>query len=223
MTHKALLQRERNFATVAMAGSVWTFNVTGAGSRANADTTGYTTGANATVRRWSTAMATPIFDVKEWKREVQMRTGHRPNIMVMGRPVFDALTEHEEIIDRLNRGQTSGPAQANMDDLKRLLELDDIIVMDSIYNSAVFGATASYNFIGDDDALLLYRPNAPGLEVPSAGYMFSWRGYVGVGERGMRVKRFRMEQVESDRVEISTSYQFKVVGKDLGFWATDIV
>ena len=220
LSGQALLQKETKFATEFLKDGVWTLSVDGAAARAATDLSA--DGSNNVVY-WSSADSTPIEDIRLMKREIQMRTGFRPNVLVISRPIYDVLVEHPDIIDRLNRGQTSGAAQANMDDLKRLFELEDLVVMDAIQNTSALGVAASYKFIGDKDGLLLYRPAAPGLRVPSAGYTFSWRGYIGASSEGARISRFRMENLKADRIEIECAYTFKRISADLGCFIDGII
>ena len=112
---------------------------------------------------------------------------------------------------------------ANRDDLMRLFELDYLLVMDGVYNKSQKGKAEASSFIGGKNALLTYRPARPGLRTPSAGYTFSWRGFIGAGGNGLRIKRFRMESIESDRVKAQQAYDFKVISKDLGLFIDDIV
>ena len=223
LTQQAMIQRETFFQSSFLKDSVWTLGADGAASATAAASVDWSDSTNNKVIHWNAANSVPIYDVKEWKRAVQERTGFRPNVMLMGRKVFDRLTEHEDVIERLNRGQTVGPAQANKDDLMRLFELEDILIMDAIQNTSIIGKAAAYSFVNETDALLLYRPRSPGLLVPSAGYMFAWTGMVGMGAGGARIRRFRMQLKDADRIEIDTAYTFKVVSPDLGFWIDGIV
>jgi len=52
--------------------------------------------------------------------------------------------------------------------------------------------------------------------LPSAGYTFSWTGYLGASQEGLRTLRFRMPQLRSDRVEGEMAYDQKVVAAELG-------
>jgi len=51
----------------------------------------------------------------------------------------------------------------------------------------------------------------------------SWKGYLGASNDGMRVKRFRMEELASDRVEIEMAYSHKLVASDLGVFFNNCV
>jgi hypothetical protein len=158
------------------------------------------------------------------KREVLRNTGFMPNTLTVGRDVFDVLVDHPDIVGRLDRGQTPvGPAKANKLQLAALFEVNEVLVMDAIQNTAKEGQTPVHSFIGGKNALLSYRPDTPGLMTPSAGYTFSWTGRIGAGNDGMRIKRFRLERIESDRIEIDTSYDQKLISGDLGAYFVAIV
>ena len=111
-----------------------------------------------------------------------------------GRPSIRCWTT-ADIVGRLDRGQTTGPVVVMRENLAALFELEQVLVMDAIHNTAKEGATASHSFIGGKHALLCYAAPSPGLMTPSAGYTFSWTGYVGASDNGVRIKRFRMEEL----------------------------
>ncbi len=225
VTLKGLLRREVSWATTFFVagdpGDTWTFDVDGASSRSAAFDP--TDSGNNQVVFWDDASSTPIEDVRLLKRFVLESTGFMPNTLTLGRPVFDALIDHPDIVGRLDRGQTSGPAIANKDSLAALFEVERILVMDAIQNTGKEGQTNAHSFIGGKNALLSYRPPAPGILTPSAGYTFSWTGRIGSGNDGMRIKRFRMEHLESDRIEIDMSWDQKLIGADLGAFFGAIV
>lgn len=222
---KALINREisfvTNYFTAGAPGDTWTYDVDGAAARSAAFDP--TSAGNNDVVYWDDASSTPIEDVRLLKRYVLEATGFMPNVLTLGRAVFDALIDHPDIVGRLDRGQTSGPAKANKDSLAALFEVEEIAVMDAIQNTAEEGQTNVHAFIGGKHALLSYRPATAGLMTPAAGYTFNWSGLVGSGNEGIRIKRFRMDLLESDRVEIDMSYDHKLVSADLGAFFGDIV
>ena len=95
--------------------------------------------------------------------------------------------------------------------------------MDAIQNTANEGAAASHSFIGGKHAMLCYAAPSPGIMTPTAGYTFSWTGHVGAGEEGVRIKRFRMEENASDRIEGEMAFVQKRVSADLGAFFEGIV
>lgn len=214
LTHKALIQKEVAFATDFMATSVWSTDVTGVANNP---------GANQ-VLQWSNGASTPIENIRLAKSAILQNTGFMPNILTMGRQVYDQLCDHPDIVDRIKYTGTDGnPARVNRQTLAALLELDEVLVMDSIRNTAIEGATGSYSFIGGKSALLSYRPPTPGLFTPSAGYTFSWVGLTGVQNNGAVIYRMREDVKHADRMEMWTSYDQVRTAADLGYFFTSIV
>ena len=221
VTLKGLIRREVTWAESYLAAGVWTFEADGAAARSSSfDPTD--SGSNE-VERWDGDEGTPIEDVRLLKRYVLEETGFMPNTLTLGRPVFDALVDHPDIVGRLDRGQTTGPVMATRDSLAALFELETVLVMDAIRNTAAEGQSASHSFIGGKHALLSYRPATPGLLTPSAGYTFGWNGFTGAGDEGVRIKRFRMDHLESDRIEADLAYDQKLIAADLGVFFNGIV
>lgn len=178
---------------------------------------------------WSAANSTPINEIRAAKRAVMEETGFEMNTLVLGSKVYDVLVDHASIIDRVKYGQTVGnPAMAGIDALKSLLEIENIYVLKAIKNTEPEKATdfshppssgyMNHSFIGDaNSCLLCYSAPNPGLMVPSAGYTFNWTGMIG-GGNGSRIKRFRMNHLNADRVEIDCAFDQKVIGADLGYF-----
>jgi hypothetical protein len=214
VTQKGLIKREKLFAARYFAGSIWTNEKNGVSG---------TPGAGES-KHWNDAASTPIENVRAMKTAILQSTGFEPNKLVLGRAVYDALVDHPDIVDRVKYGQTNGgPAQASRQVLASLFEIDEILVMNAIENTAKEGQTAAHSFIGGKHALLCYATPAPGLMTPTAGYTFSWAGLMGSGNEGNRIRSFRMEQLQSDRVEIDMSFDLKLVAADLGGFFDGIV
>jgi hypothetical protein len=225
VTGKALINREVNFVNGFLLtnnpGVVWT-NV-GDGNAARSAALDFTDNANNNLVFWNLAASTPIEDIRLAKRTVQEATGFRPNVLTLQRTVFDALVDHGDIVGRMDRGQTTGTAMVNKESLAALLELDEVLVMDSIQNTALQGATAVHSFIAGNQALLTYRPPAPGILTPAAGYTFSWSGYLGATNMGTRISTIPMDHLKAMRVEIESAYDQHLVAADLGFMFDGIV
>lgn len=159
----------------------------------------------------------PIADVRAARSFMKRNTGKKANIMIIGNDVFDTLMDHPDIVERINRGQTTGPALADLDSLSRMFQMEQILVMGGIYNTAAPGEAEANVFIGGNHAVIAYRPPNPGRMTPAAGYTFTWTGMSGSGPQGQRIKRIPMEHLEADRVEIGMAFDQKVVAADLGF------
>lgn len=210
LTLAGMIRKERLFSTSFMATSVWTGDFTGVAASPS----------TSEFLQWNDPLSTPIEDIRAGATRLHARSGFRPNKLILGRQVYDKLIDHPDIVGRIDRGQTAGTALVLRQTLAALFEVGEVLIMDSVYNSAVEGATDAYAFIGGKSALLIYAPASPGLYVPSAGYTFSWSA---LGGTGMRVKRFRMEPTASDRIEIEMAFAHKKVSADLGsFFATAV-
>jgi hypothetical protein len=224
LTHKARLNRELAWAARFFKGGVWSWEFDGVASGATAlASRDPTVDANNNILQWNDAASTPIADMRAAATYMAQRTGFRPNKLVLGRPVFDILVDHPDFIARMDRGQGTGAAMANRDAIAAILEFDQVVVMDAIFNAAKKGSPEANNFVGGKNALMAYAPAEPGILTPSAGYTFSWTGFLGATAYGGRIKRFRMENLESDRVEIQVAYDQRLIGADLGFFFDGIV
>ena len=222
LTQQAMIRKERLWAEQFLADSVWTFSADGAGSRSSS--IDFSGSSNNDLQYWNQTNATPIEDVRLLKLTVLRETGFEPNVLVLGMPVYNALLDHPDIIERVKYGQTPGsPAMANRQVLASIFELDEVLVMKGVFNNAIQGASDNQQFIGGKNGLLLYRNSMPGLMMPSAGYTFGWTGYVGAGDMGMRIMRMRMDTHRSDRIEIEMAFDYKRVSADLGVFLDDIV
>jgi hypothetical protein len=214
ISHKALIKREKLFVNNYFTTGKWSTDVAGVASGPSA----------GQVLQWSAANSDPIKNVRDAKRAIRESTGYEPNKLVLGRAVFDTLLDHPSIVDRIKYGQTQGgPANTNTAILAALLGVEEILVMNSIENTAKEGQNAAHSFIGGKRALLCHSATAPGLMTPSAGYTFSWTGLLGAGAEGNRIRQFRMEAIGVDRVEIDMCFDMKMVAADLGYFWNSIV
>lgn len=215
VTLQGLIRREKNWVTKFFAGSIWTSDWDGVAAGEN---------GTSTFRQWNDAASTPIEDLRLAKTTMLERTGFEPNVLVIGQRVFDKLIDHPDIIDRVKYGQTSGPAMVDTAELVALLKIPNIFVMKAIENTANEGATNVHAFIGGKKALLAYAPPNPGLRTPSAGYTFSWAGYLGAaGPEGNVISSFRMPNLRADWIEIEMAFDQKLIAADLGVFFDTIV
>lgn len=216
VTLKGLLKREKLWVSKFFGTGKWTTDITGVASSVG----------SGEALQWNDASSTPIEDVAEAKTTILQSTGFEPNTMVLGYPVWQKIKDHPDIVDRIKYSggvSPSSPAIVSTNAVAALFEVDRILVMKSIENTAQEGITAAHSFIGGKHALLCYAAPTPGIMTPSAGYTFSWTGHLGSGAEGGRIKRFRMENLKSDRVEIEMAFDQKKVAADLGYFWNGIV
>jgi len=205
VTMKGMIKREKLWATKYFKATVWDTDDTPS-------------------NLWDTASSTPIEDVRLAKRTVLRSTGFEPNTLVLGKKVFDDLQDHPDFVDRVKYGQTGpNPAMVTLMIMAQIFEIDRVLVMKAIENTAAKNATASHSFIGGDHALVVYSAPNPGIMTPTGGYTFSWTGFLGASPDGARIKRFRMEHLSSDRVEIDMSFDQKLVASEMGYFFEQVV
>ncbi len=213
-TYQALINRENSFVTTYFAGGLWTSDWDGVASGEN---------GTSTFRQWNDVASTPIENVRLACTTVQARTGFRPNMLVLGRQVYDILLDHPDLVGRIDRGQTGGTALVRRETMAALFEVDRILVMDAIQNTAKEGQTNAHSFIGGKKALVAYVTPTASLMTPTAAYTFAWTGYAGNSALGTQIQRFRMQELKSDRVEIESAYVHKLISADLGAFFDTIV
>jgi len=126
--------------------------------------------------KFSNANSDPIAFIDKEKTDMNQQTGRMPNRLGLGINVFNALKVHPGILERVKYGgSTANPASVTENVLAQLFGVEKIVVLKSIMNSASMGADEEMQYIGDPNAFLLaYATNAPSIDEPSAGYIFTW-------------------------------------------------
>lgn len=126
--------------------------------------------------KFSNANSDPIAFIDSEKTSMNQQTGRMPNRIGLGINVFNALKVHPAILERVKYGgSTANPASVTENVLAQLFGVEKIAVLKSIMNNAGMGEDENMQYIGDPDAFLLaYATNAPSIDEPSAGYIFTW-------------------------------------------------
>lgn len=218
LSQQSLQFREIMFASKVFAGSTWTGGV---------DKTGVAAAPAANqFLQWSVATADPVKDVAAWSTEVKLNSGIRPNVLAIGRQVWDALKTCPAILDRIKYGQSgnANPALVTRQAVAQMFEVDEILISDvTQVTSAEGAASATYAFVIGKQAVLAYRPRMAAKNMPAAGYTFTWTGYLGATLNGARVKRFYLPQIASWRLEMEQAFDQKILAPGLGIYASAVV
>lgn len=199
VTADLLLDRELDWVSNFFTASVWT---------------GSTTGGDITPGTlWSAGGSTPIEDMRAQIRGVKKKTGKKPNKLGLGSEVWDVLQDHPDFLDRIKItiDKIVTPAL-----LATVLGIEEVLIGEAVENTAAEGATLATSFVHGKNALLVHTPRSAGLMIPAAGYTFLWSGFMGSNAAGMRIKRFRMEQLSSWRIEGEQSFDHNLVAAELG-------
>jgi hypothetical protein len=209
VSQKMLLKRERIWASTYMT-NVWGSNLTGVAG---------TPGAGE-FKQWDQSGAAILKNVEDWKESIAATTGFEPTIFVCAPDVLATLKVSPEVKDTIKYTQ-KGVVTENL--LAELFGVEKFLVPRGVVNAAAKGKPGTFQRIVSKKILLCYAPEKPSLLTPSAGYIFSWKGYFGADKFGSRIKKFRMENVESDRIEGEMAFDCKQVAADMGFYAASVI
>jgi hypothetical protein len=206
VTNGMALRRELDWAAKYFTTGVWTGSSTG------------TDIVPSTL--WDASSSTPISDIRTQIGAMKKNTGKKANKLVLAEDVWLKLQDNADFLDRITITKDKIVTTAL---LAALLDLEEVLIAGAVRNTAVEGATTAMNWINTKDALLVHAPKNPGIMTASAGYTFSWKGYLGASAQGTRIKKFRMEHLNSDRVEAEIAYDQKVVAADLGVFFNNTI
>jgi len=212
LMHKMMLRRDRDFLNTFMTSGVWSEDLVG--------------GSDFT--KWSDTASTPIDDIRQWKRDFQIRNyGFKPNKMVVTQDVLDELMANAQILGRINGGATIGnPALVDMTLLAGIFGVEEVIVADAVSNTAAVGSAAAKDYMVNNQVLLTYTPSSVGLETPASGMIFAWNSIPGTSW-GITMESFtddalRRQQI-AEQVQGKMAYDMQVVGQSLGTYASNVI
>jgi len=204
-TDKVQLRRERSFAADFFKTGVW-----------GADKTG---GVDFT--QWSDyANSSPLVDLTTYTDEVEGKIGRESNTLVMGKQVWVKLKWHPDLLDTIKYTQR---AQMSIELFASLTEIPRVHVGRTIYTDSPEGtaeASVVYQRVWGKKVLMLYRPEAPSLLQPSAGYTFVW----GRVENAIQyIRRMRDEEREVDIIEANSYFDQKLTAARAGIFLESAV
>lgn len=167
VSEQQLLHLDILFAESFFKTGVWTNEFTGIPSG---------TPSGSQFLKFNDANFDPVnfFDAR--KREIKLAGRRMPNKLSLGYDSFTALKNHPDILERVKyTGGTANPAIVNEQVLAQVLGFEEVKVLEATYNAAEEGQPDNMKFVCESDgALLTYTTNAPAIDEPSAGYIFTW-------------------------------------------------
>ncbi len=179
----------------------------------NPDT--YLSGSKVTLSgssKWSDNGGDPIGDVEDGKEKIRQETGIRPNTMVMGASVYQALKFHTKLQEALGSNERK---LLTVEHLKSLFGIHTICI-----GEAIAGDTATGDIWGANLILAYVAQPGEGIEAsyeePSFGYTLRLRGKPETDtytEDGGKVRYIRHTDI----------CRPVVVGADAGYLITGIV
>lgn len=167
IAEKMNIHQDIIFADGFFKEGIWTDEWTG-GSAYAKDSNGFI--------KFSDANCDPIKLFDDMRTRMMKKGRRKPNKLALGENAFNALKENPIILDHIKYGgSTANPAIVNENVLAEMLGVNKVVVFSSTYNTAAPGADDDMEFIcNPDSALLVYATDAPAIDEPSAGYIFTW-------------------------------------------------
>jgi hypothetical protein len=162
-------------------------------------------------------------DIQDGKTTVLQNTGFEPNTLVLGYQVWAELINHPDFVDRIKHTSTD---RVNQDLIAGLFGIERLLISKAIKATNVEGETAAYSFVHGKSAWLGYVAPDVGLEVPTAGATFVWRGATdGQAAMGADIAtvQFEIPEKRVRRVEAQMAWDSKVIGSDLGYYLASVV
>jgi len=161
--------------------------------------------------KWDQANSTPITDLKTAIRTVQQRIGVRPTTVAMSRAVFDVLSEHPTVQERLK--YTGKDLTTEI--LARWLDIREVVVGEMIYNASPEGASENMQYVWDDTVVIAFVTQSPAINMPSFGYCPTVKNFT--------VERYREEPTSSTVIRVRHEVAEVVTAPDAGYLLTDVL
>ena len=206
-----LMDRERDFVTNYFTTDLW------ASQGSPNDATGHASSSTWPYFRYFSDVADsdPLGVIRKGKQQIHRTTGFKPNTLIVGQEVHDALALHPDIKEVIKYTQTGIADLRGNALLASLFGIDRYLVGESVYAGNVENETDDYGFNFGKNMLLCYVPPRPGLLIPASGYNFEWTGLNGLGYN-MSTDKWWNQNNKSWRIESEMAYDAYLVGSDLG-------
>jgi hypothetical protein len=219
LMQKLLIRRDRLFASKFLTSGLWGTDITGVASAPVAGTS---------VFQWSDPVnSDPFSDVAAGQTTILQNTGQEANTLTVSWPTYQALRKHPLVIDRVKYTMQADAKAITPELLAGAFDVDRVLVSKAVYNSAQEGIAGTYSFAVGKVALLCHSAPAPGLMIPSAGYIFGWAGLEGSNSDGVSAWSEpvpnRGKPGSTIRCEAEIALDLKLVGADLGYMFNSIV
>lgn len=163
----------------------------------------------------------PLSDIWAVMDQVEDATSYRPNRVVMSGEAWRYFARNDKVIDKARgTGVTGGGINATVQQAAALLEVEEINIGQSWYNTAEEGLAQSLSRTWGDHVLVYYAPSRPSVELPSFGYTLRWSAS---GLPNMTVERLPYNPFKkTDEVEMGYYQDELVTAQPLGALVTNV-
>lgn len=162
-------------------------------------------------------LSVPITDIETGRDTIHSITARDPNRLLLGRLVWSQLKHHPLLLERFKYTQAG---IITTDLVSRVIDVDRIVIGQSIKATNVEGASEAYAYNFGKNALLAFVNPRPSLLTPSAYYTFRWINTAG---RQATIRRLRNVWKRFERIEGFFNIDHVVTGKDLGYFFDAVV
>lgn len=178
----------------------------------NATTFASYTAALAVGDRWDNDNSDPVGYIDGRKEVIRGNCGRVPNKMVMPYDVWLKIKEHPDIKARI---KTTTDSIVTLDLLKRLFDLDEILISQAMYNTAEEGQAVSLADMMSKKVFLGFINTKPGIMMPSVGYNLQ--------VNGLQAKSYYEEKIDSNVSRVTVNEVQKIVAPDCGYLLTTVI
>lgn len=215
LAEKMAIHQDNDFGRAYFRSGVWSTELSGVDN---------TSPTSKQFIKFSNDNSDPIKFFRAQATAMKKQTGRKPNKLGLGANTYDALSNHPAILERIDgAASTQNPAMVSETVLATLLGFEKVVVFDAIQNKAGVAADADMDFICDPNAaLMVYAPSAAAIDIPSAGYIFTW-DMLGNGQFLPIIMDQGPFGTFTDEILGMMAYDMKKVADDLGVFLKDCV
>ena len=180
---------------------------------------------------WADAASDPVGDYKKARRGFILRTaGKKATEIAMTLDVFDALTEHPAIMDRIKTTNANAPAVISMQMIAALFEVDRINIISTVVNTANDAVEdgngdvpVNNTFLAEGLFLPMHNAKTGGLLTATAIGNFYLPAFTG-SNLGPRFRRYRaVEGKDGGYIEGQIRVDRRIVSADMGELWSDVL
>ncbi len=114
----------------------------------------------------------PFTDIETAKATVHASIFKKPNVLILGKQVYDKLKHHPDLLDRVKYSQKG---VITIDLLKELFDVDYVLIGAAGYNSAAEGQTDSMSYVWGKNAWLCYIAPKITKKMVTFGLTYTWK------------------------------------------------
>lgn len=167
----------------------------------------------SSAQQWSldTVTSNPIPQMDTAATVVLENSGQVVNYAMLPHRCLIAAKNHTSVIDRIK--YTSADITPAM--IAGLFDVPQLLVGKAVYDTAQEGLTSAITPVWGDNVFVGYKPAKASPMAPSAGYIFK--------NNLPMTKRWRVEERQSEAIEVNVHFQAKVVSSLSGYLLKDVL